>query len=114
MAGFIGEYVRLQQSTGDPSTTFYSGWLGPADFQGLMDLLPKEKTYENIKEEEEAREKAKKKGYPKVKAEEEKTDDKFEPERILLPGVVEGYSSFKTALSKIPAEKEVHTKQDGA
>ena len=49
-------------------------------------------------------ERNKKKGYPKVKADEEpaKNDDKFEPERVLIPGIIEGYSSFKTASGKIP------------
>jgi hypothetical protein len=45
MAGFVGEFVRLQQSQGAPAVTFYSGWLGPDDFQGLLELLPEERTY---------------------------------------------------------------------
>jgi hypothetical protein len=32
MSGFIGEFVRLQQSQGVPDTTYYSAWLGPDDF----------------------------------------------------------------------------------
>jgi len=71
MAGFAGEFVRLQQSRGEAVTSFYSSWLGPEDFQGLMDLLPEDRRYTNIKEEEEAKKKAKQKGYPKVKAEDE-------------------------------------------
>jgi hypothetical protein len=80
-----------------------------------MELLPKELTYENIKEEEEAKEKAKQKGYPKVKAEEDKKkDETFEPERILIPGLVEGYSSIKMAVDKLSSENDCHTKQDGS
>lgn len=40
-------------------TTYYSGWLGPDDFEGLMELLPDERQYQNVKEEEEAKLKAK-------------------------------------------------------
>lgn len=104
MSGFVGEYIRLQQSQGEPVTTFYSGWLGPEDFEGLMELLPEERRYQNVKEEEEARKRAKQKGYPKVKAEEEKPKDTFEPESILIPGVTEGYSSKGIAFNKLCKE----------
>ena len=52
-AGFLGEYVRLQQSQGVPDTTYYAGWLGPDDFEGLLEIVPDDCRYENIKEEEE-------------------------------------------------------------
>jgi len=115
MGGFVGEFIRLQQSQGEPVTSYYSGWLGPDDFEGLMELLPEDRIYQNVKEEEEAAKKAKQKGYPKVKAEEEdKKKDTFEPESILIPGIVEGFSSMKLAVGKLSEEKDCNSKQNGS
>jgi hypothetical protein len=50
-----------------------------------------------------------------VKAEPEpQKKDTYEPERILIPGVIEGYSSFKSAVSKLTEEKDLNSKQEGA
>ena len=82
-----------------------------------MELLPKELTYENVKEEEEAKIKAKQKGYEKVKADPAPKEDPYGsdgPERILIPGMVEGFSSIKLAVNKLTSEKDCNTKQIGA